>query len=70
MRVRRTNNPDIRYVEADPIALWTQGIIEWKVNMRDRRFLMTPIYRDGSHSPVLDATEAFERYEREHRDEW
>jgi hypothetical protein len=69
MRVRRTNDPDIRYVEADSIALWTQGIVEWRVDTRNRRFLMTPIMRDGSKGPVLNATEAYERFERENR-EW
>ena len=70
MKRRRTNDPDISFVEADPIALWTQGICEWKVDTRNQKFLMTPIYRDRSYGPVLDATEAFERYSRERRDEW
>jgi hypothetical protein len=30
---------------------------------------MTPIMRDGSKGPVLNATEAYERFSREHR-EW
>jgi hypothetical protein len=70
MRVRHTDDPHVRYVEADPIALWCSGIVEWKVDMRDGRFLMTPIMRDGRKGAVLDATEAYERYSREHRDEW
>ena len=28
---------------------------------------MTPIFRDGSEGPVADATEANDRYSREHR---
>ena len=68
MRVRHTNNPHIRFVTADPIALWCSGIVEWKVETGDGRFLMTPIMRDRSHGPVLDATEAYERFEREHRE--
>jgi len=30
---------------------------------------MTPIMRDGSKGPVADVTEAYERFQREHR-EW
>jgi hypothetical protein len=70
MKRRRTNDPDISFVEADAVTLWSLGITEWKVDMRNSQFLMTPIYRDGSKGPVLDATEAFERYSRERRDEW
>jgi len=70
MKRRPTNDPDISFVEADAVTLWSLGIVEWKVDSRDGRFLMTPIYRDKSYGPVLDATESFERYSREHRDEW
>jgi hypothetical protein len=31
------------------------------------RSKMTPIFRDGSEGPVADATEANDRYSREHR---
>jgi hypothetical protein len=34
------------------------GIVEWKVDTRNRKFLMTPIMRDGSKGPVADVTEA------------
>jgi hypothetical protein len=71
MKRRRTNDPDISFVEADSVALWCYDIVEWKVETRrGGKFLMTPIYRDRTTGPVLDATEAFERYSREHRDEW
>jgi hypothetical protein len=68
MRVRHTNDPNVRIVTADPVALWCNGIVEWKVDTRDRKFLMTPIMRDGSRGAVLDATEAYERFQREHRE--
>jgi hypothetical protein len=35
-------------VEADPVQLWANAIVEWKVDTRNRKFLMTPIMRDGS----------------------
>jgi hypothetical protein len=69
MKRRRTDDPDISFVEADSVALWCYGIVEWKVDNRDNRFLMTPIYRDGSKGPVADVTEAYERFQRTHR-EW
>ena len=68
MKRRRTDNPDISFVE-DPVTLWSLGIVEWKVDTRRRKFRMTPIMRDGSKGPVLDATEAYERFSRENR-EW
>ena len=69
MKRRRTNDPDINFVEADSVALWCYDIVEWKVDTRGRKFLMTPIMRDGSEGPIADATEAYERFSREHR-EW
>jgi hypothetical protein len=69
MKIRRTNNPDVSFVQADSVQLWANGIVEWKVDTRNRKFLMTPIMRDGSEGPVADVTEAYERFQREHR-EW
>ena len=69
MKIRRTNNHDVSFVEADPVQLWANGIVEWKIDTRDRQFRMTPIMRDGSKGPVLNATEAYERFSRENR-EW
>jgi hypothetical protein len=69
MKRRRTNDPDMSFVEADLVALWASGIVEWRVDTRNRKFLMTPIFRDGSQGPVADATEAYERFQRENR-EW
>ena len=69
MKRRRTHNPDISFVEADAVTLWTLGIAEWRVDTRNRKFLMTPIFRDGSEGPVADATETYEHFQREHR-EW
>ena len=31
MKRRRTDNPDISFVE-DPVTLWSLGIVEWKVD--------------------------------------
>ena len=69
MKRRRTDDPDVSFVEADPVQLWANGIVEWKIDTRDRQFRMTPIMRDGSKGPVLNATEAYERFSRENR-EW
>jgi hypothetical protein len=69
MKVRRTNDSDISFVEADPVALSANGIVEWKVDTRNRKFLLTPIMRDDSQGPVADATEAYERFQRQNR-EW
>jgi len=69
MKVRRTNDPDISFVEAEPVALWANGIVEWKVDTPNRKFLLTPIMRDGSQGPVADASEGYERFQRQNR-EW
>jgi hypothetical protein len=69
MKRRRTNDPNISFVEADAVTLWSLGIVEWKVETGAGKFLMTPVYRDKSYGPVLDATEAFEHFQRQHR-EW
>ena len=67
MKIRRTDDPDITFVETwDPVTLWAYGITEWKVDTRGRKFLMTPIFRDGSEGPVADANEAYERFSRDH----
>jgi hypothetical protein len=69
MKIRRTDDPDVSFVESwDPVTLWAYGIVEWRVDQRDRKFLMTPIYRDGSEGPVADATEAYKRFSQEYRD--
>jgi hypothetical protein len=67
MKRRRTDDPDVSFVKADPVQLWAHGILEWKVDLRGRKFLMTPIMRDGSEGPVADATEAYEKFLREQR---
>ena len=58
MKIRRSDDPNVSFVEADPVQLWANGIVEWKVGTRKRKFLVTPIFRDGSQGPVADATEA------------
>jgi hypothetical protein len=52
MKRRRTDDPDISFIEADPVTLWSLGIVEWKVDTRRRKFRMTPIFRDGSEAPM------------------
>ena len=68
MTIRRTDNPRISYIETDGVALWCYDIVEFKVDTRDKKFLMTPVMRDKSEGLVADATEAYERFlqEREH----
>jgi hypothetical protein len=66
MKIRRTDDPDVSFAEADPIALWACGIVEWRIDRRNKKFIMTPINRDGSEGPVLDASEMYERFKREH----
>ena len=51
MTVRRTDDPDIFFMEADPVQLWANGIVEFKIDRRNDKFLMTPIMRDGSEGP-------------------
>jgi hypothetical protein len=65
MNIRRTNDPDICFVEADAVTLWTLGIVEWRVDTKNRKFLMTPIMRGGAEGPVCDATEMHEKFLRE-----
>jgi hypothetical protein len=38
-----------------------------EIDTRRRKFLMTPIFRDGSEGPVADATEAYKHFQRENR---
>jgi hypothetical protein len=66
MTIRRTNDPDICYMAADPVLLWTCGITEFKVDTRNRKFILTPIMRDRSEGPVADVTDLFEKFKREH----
>ena len=69
MKIRRTNDPDVSFMEADSVALWAHGIVEWRVDTRNRKYLITPIFRGGCEGPVVDATEAYEHFLREER-EW
>jgi hypothetical protein len=52
MKIRRTHDRDISFVQADPISLWTVGIIERKIDLRDRKFLMTPIMTQASQGSL------------------
>jgi hypothetical protein len=51
----------------DPVTLWCCGIVEFRVDTRNRKYIMTPIMRDHSEGPVIDATDMFEKFQREQR---
>jgi hypothetical protein len=68
MKIRRTSNPDICFAATDAVALWCYGIVEFKVDTRKGKFVITPIMRDRSEGPIVDATEAYERFMQERRD--
>jgi hypothetical protein len=53
------------YRDLSLVALWCHGIVEFRVDTRNRKFLMTPILRDGSEWPLVDATDMFEKFVRE-----
>jgi hypothetical protein len=67
MKIRRTSDPDISFAAADPVQLWAYGIAEFKIDTRNRKFLVTPVMRDKSEGPVIDATDMFEKFQREQR---
>jgi hypothetical protein len=70
--IQRTSDPNIFYVAADDVdphaRLGDYGVAEFRINTRDRKFIMTSIMYDGSDGPVADVTEMWERFlqEREH----
>jgi len=49
-------------MEADATTLWCYGIVEWRVDPRNKKFPATPIMRDKSEGPVADVTEIFEKF--------
>jgi hypothetical protein len=65
MKIRRTSDPDVCYMTTDPVTLWTCGIVEFRVDTRKGKFVMTPITRDGNEGPVIDATGMHEKFLRE-----
>jgi hypothetical protein len=65
MKIRRTDDPDICFMPSDATALWCYGIVEWRVDTRNRKFLATPIMRDGSEGPIADLSEMYEKFLRE-----
>jgi hypothetical protein len=65
--LRRTDDPNICFMQADPVTLWTTGIVEFKVDTRGGKFIMTPIMRGCSEGPPIDVTEMHEKYMREQR---
>ena len=69
MKIRRTAIRDVCYIEADSSTVADFGIVEWRINARDHKFLMTPIFGDGHKGQVVDATEAYENFLREKRRE-
>ena len=68
MKIRRTDDPDICFMASDPVTLWTTGIVEYRVDRRDKKFLVTPVMRDGSEGPVLDVSDMYDDFLREQRE--
>jgi hypothetical protein len=66
-KIRRTDDRDICFMEADPVQLWAYGIVEFKIDTRDRKFIVTAILRDGSEAFTADVTELYEQFLRERR---
>jgi hypothetical protein len=64
MKFRRTDDPDVCYM-SDPVQLWANGVVEFRIDLRNGKFLMTPIMRDKSEGAVLDATEMYKPFLRE-----
>jgi hypothetical protein len=64
MRIRRTSDPDIAFA-TDPVSLWCYGVTEWRIDTRNRKFILTPIMRGGIEGPVADVTELHEKFLRE-----
>jgi hypothetical protein len=65
MKIRRTDSPDIAYMEADPAQLWCNGIIEFRLDTRNRKFILTPIMRGGDEGTSVDITDVYEQFLRE-----
>jgi hypothetical protein len=73
MNIRRTNDPNICFMESDPIALWCYGIVEWRVDTRNRKFLMTRTRsfcgsKSGERAPMAEWTEFEKAYFFGYRD--
>jgi hypothetical protein len=66
MTMRRTSDPNINYMEASPEMLWCCGVTEFKIDTRNRKFILTLMMRDRSEGPVVDVTAAFEKFKREY----
>jgi hypothetical protein len=67
MNESRPDDPNVCFWQADPVTLWTIGVVEWRVDTRNHKFIITPIMRGCSEGPSIDATEMYERYSREQR---
>jgi hypothetical protein len=52
-------------MQADGAARHHYGILEFKIDTRDRQFIATAILLDGGEWPPIDATEMFEKFLRE-----
>jgi hypothetical protein len=46
MKIRHTDDPDVCFMASDPVTLWTAGIVEYPVDRRGKKFLVTPVMRD------------------------
>jgi hypothetical protein len=49
------------------VQLWCNGIIEFKVDTHNRKFVVTPIMRGGGEGARVDATEMRERFIKDQR---
>lgn len=56
MMIRRSSDPNVSFLSTDGIALWCYDIVEFRIETRNKKFLMTPIMRDGSDGPMIDAS--------------
>ena len=43
-KLRRTDDTDICFM-SDPVQLWANGIVVFRIDLRNCKFLMTPIMR-------------------------
>ena len=64
-KLRRTDDPEVDYMEADAVMLWTTGIVGFRINRQDRISILTPVMRDRSEGPSVDLTEMHDQFLRE-----
>jgi hypothetical protein len=60
---------ELQITVIDPRRCLGQGRLTRPAVARNRKFLMTPILRDGSERPLIDVTEMWRNFLREQRAE-